>query len=225
MAEVLLPLSFDIDEANLSYRLLNEIKKEMNRAISLIYSPVKNQILSLVSGAIKDSREYKQMLPGGVLYGQVGRPDIEEILGNIIKAILNEIEVTIFPFNIVGEQVVGALEIKILELSFNQVLAVNNTWFESENDFPVYWLNWLLFQGDRTIISNYRYLEDFSGLRGKNIVSRTNTGIMKRSNRGWGFPAEFAGTAENNWLTRAVDKIDDNIINIVERELGAAGAN
>ena len=76
------------------------------------------------------------------------------------------------------------------------------------------WLEWLLLRGNQIIIRNYQVR------MGASPYSRTNMAVMVQSKKNWRVPMEFAGTITNNWTTRALDKVDaqiiDNIINSIE---------
>ena len=43
--------------------------------------------------------------------------------------------------------------------------------------------------------------------------------MIQRTNASWGVPAEFAGTANDNFATRALDGLNDDIDIIVRREI------
>jgi hypothetical protein len=79
------------------------------------------------------------------------------------------------------------------------------------------WLKWLLFEGSKPLIKNY------SVKFGSNKRSRTGQAIMISSNKNWKVPSEFAGTVTNNWITRAIDRASDKILqdiqNIIESNL------
>ena len=42
--------------------------------------------------------------------------------------------------------------------------------------------------------------------------------MVKSDGKRWGVPPEFAGTAGNNFVTRAIDSIEDDIINLFEAQ-------
>jgi hypothetical protein len=42
---------------------------------------------------------------------------------------------------------------------------------------------------------------------------------MIPSNKNWRVPAEYAGTVNNNWITRAIENKDENIYYIVEQTI------
>lgn len=197
--------------------LIKEIAEIFTTILKKVELTIRPKITNLIKEAIQSSPEYKAMLPGGVLYGQVGRPNIGEILDNIIDAIAKEVEINTYLPNISLNNITAAMEINILELSFEQVQRVSGTYFDSENDFPVDWLNWLLFEGTRKVVIGYHFTRKFS----KRTISRTGAGIMGKYGT-WGFPGEYAGTATDNWLTRSMDSFEDLFVSAVESEFQKA---
>jgi hypothetical protein len=55
---------------------------------------------------------------------------------------------------------------------------------------------------------------------GNNPRSRTGSAIMVSSQKiNWRVPAQFAGTVNNNWVTRAIERLDDSLLQQIEKEL------
>jgi hypothetical protein len=76
--------------------------------------------------------------------------------------------------------------------------------------FNIDWLKWLLTSGAEPVIFGYRVKF------GNFPTSRTGQAIMVPKNGGaWGVPAEFAGTANDNWITRNLDLFRPKIEEII----------
>jgi hypothetical protein len=85
---------------------------------------------------------------------------------------------------------------------------------DSVSGITLPWLEWLLLYGGKIIVKNYKVR------MGSNRNSRTGMAIMVESEgNNWRVPPEFAGILTNNWVTRAINKLDDKIISILESEL------
>jgi hypothetical protein len=69
------------------------------------------------------------------------------------------------------------------------------------------WLDWLLNQGTRTIVSGYEYKPDNSG--------RSGGGKMVLG-KAWRIPPEFAGNSNNNFITRALENKDSELLPILQ---------
>jgi hypothetical protein len=79
------------------------------------------------------------------------------------------------------------------------------------------WLEWLLLAGDSTLIRSY----DVSFVVPPGKKSRTGKAVMVRSKKNWGVPPEYAGTASDNVITRAIVSggVYQSITKIMETEL------
>jgi len=84
--------------------------------------------------------------------------------------------------------------------------------FEGEL-IPIDWLRWLLHEGSGAIIRDYTFSSGF------HRRSRTGLGIMVETGGSWQMPPEFAGTASDNFVLRALETIDQEIDNIVRQEI------
>ena len=75
----------------------------------------------------------------------------------------------------------------------------------------VYWLEWLSLAGDRSI------LKDYTVVYGSNRRSRTGLAVMRsQSGSRWKVPSEFSGSIGNNWITRSIDSVSDNIESLIQ---------
>lgn len=99
-------------------------------------------------------------------------------------------------------------------------LGIEVTWDRKE----LKWLEWLLLSGNKVIIQQYDVM--FSSNRFKGISkktgqpwSRTGEAIMvKRFGGRWRVPPLYQGTSTNNWITRAIDKMEAGMTDIIEEE-------
>lgn len=69
------------------------------------------------------------------------------------------------------------------------------------------WLDWLITQGNRTIITGYEYVPSSDG--------RSGGGTMVAGGV-WRVPPEFSGTTDNNFITRALSGRQYEISRIME---------
>ncbi|MFM7852641.1 MAG: hypothetical protein ACKO96_12190, partial [Flammeovirgaceae bacterium] len=99
----------------------------------------------------------------------------------------------------------GGFQLTVLPSDTLQAIAksVGQT---SEKGVLLPWLSWLLYEGVSPIVRGYDV--KITG----NIYSRTGGALMIKSNKNWRVPGEFAGTVTDNWVTRAIDSIEKDII-------------
>ena len=192
--------------SDLETAFLTEFALKLNTYIPFIKQQIKPIIFDLINSSVKNSKEYLAMTTGR-LFGEFGEPNIISAIEDIIKAINDNVEIKVQPFRLNGKSIQGSFEVGVLKLDYSDVLNLPSISFISEGGFNIEWLRWLLFEGDTKIISTHSFVTSSSVIR----YSRTGTGIMKKG-VGWGVPSIYSGTSGDNWLTKALDKIDENII-------------
>lgn len=105
----------------------------------------------------------------------------------------------------------GGLEVVVLPsyLLF-ELVTMDFASFTSEKGHLVNWLYWLLFSGNAIVVADYEVAYG--------DVGRTGQAIMIKSGS-FRVPQQFAGTPENNWITRAANNSLPRIRNIIEKTL------
>ena len=192
-------------EKQVRLEIRNKILKSLPRAIANI----EKSIRILVTNSLEAAPEY-QSIAGGVLRHQFGLVDGAARIANIVEQFADEIQVTFVP----GLADFGGIKIGILETSYSRVLSLPAAEFVTEKGKPLEWLRWLLQEGGNRIVIGYSF-KDGSAAR-----SRTGSGIMiERQGSAWSVPPQFQGTDNNNFATRALEDLEDNIEVIVRREL------
>lgn len=112
------------------------------------------------------------------------------------------------------------LDLLISPPSVDQMLQIRNATYISINaageasDVP--WLRWLLLEGSQVVVEGYdvKY-GDYRRLG----YSRTKQAIMLKSNSGFRVDPEHAGTASDNFITRALAESFDDVIAVVSRRV------
>lgn len=192
-------------EKQVRLEVRNKILKSLPRAIANI----EKSIRILVINSLEAAPEY-QSIAGGILRHQFGLVDGAARIANIVQQFADEIQVTFVP----GLGDFGGIKIGILETSYSRVLSLPASEFVTEKGKPLEWLRWLLQEGGNRIVIGYSF-KDGSAAR-----SRTGSGIMiERQGSAWSVPVQFQGTDNNNFATRALEDLEDNIEVIVRREL------
>lgn len=103
----------------------------------------------------------------------------------------------------------------MVDSSYKDVLVSQAANLITEKGQSLPWLEWLLRFGDKAIIRDYTI-----GVARNSARSRTGRAIMvKAASKRWKVPSQFAGTAQNNFVTRAIDSIEPSIIKLVETSL------
>jgi hypothetical protein len=111
--------------------------------------------------------------------------------------------------------VTGGFSIDMIRSDFSDILSLSAATITDDiSGSVVPWLQWLLLDGSKILI------RDYAVQFGPNSRSRTGNAIMISSEKqNWRVPSEFAGTVNNNWITRAIDRLDPILLNDIEKEL------
>jgi hypothetical protein len=142
---------------------------------------------------------------------------VNTVIEEIISVVSSNMEISYTPVSVVnGRIVAGGYTIKILRSDFNDVLSIQDTSYATTNGVIIPWLNWLLYSGDSAVIYGYRIEFDPHN----KASSRTGAVMVKDPGGRWGVPTQYAGTQKDNFLTRALIPLEDEIEDIVKRELG-----
>ena len=190
--------------------LLREVDKVMNTTVNKSVGPVRN----IVRNKLLEQPEVKS-LSGGILAGEFGLPDGGRRIEDIINFWVSNIIVSKKKATASGGGVDAGLTIKMIRSDFEDVLGLNSASIVTEKGQELPWLEWLLKFGDRVIVRDYTVF--FGGNRRS---SRSGLAIMVRSNsRSWGVPSAFAGTIDDNFVTRALEEIEDDIANVFETQV------
>lgn len=192
-------------EKNILSTSEKEIKILFQRAKPRIESDIKNLVLS----SLEDCPEIKSLRDGQLRF-DFGIPI--DPTNEIITAIVNSIYVYFKNFRLTKKEVKNIFSIYIQPSDFKNLLgnAYGNVITEQGELLP--WLEWLLTAGNAVVISGY------SVEYGPNPNSRTGAAVMIPV----GFfkvDSKYSGTAENNFITRALANKEKEISEIIRKNL------
>lgn len=187
--------------------LLEDVQNTFNKSIPKI----KKEIQELVVDTIKNTPEYSSLV-SGQLRLELGIPDASAKIQELLNIWISNIEVEMKPFKINNMGLSGGFSINCIKSDFSDVLSSSAAQVEDNvRGYSLPWLNWLLLEGGKILV------KDHIVVIGNSDFSRTGEAIMRTSTAGsWRVPPEFAGTADNNWITRAIDKLDTEITQIFQ---------
>lgn len=200
-------------DSDIRRQILSTLKAQVQATLNKSKKDMTSQISAIVKQSIKAEPEYQQLL-GGELRYQLGIPNptivdqIVDIWSNNIKIINNRISTT-------SNGLRGGLSINMIKSDYSDVLSAKAaTIIDAGTGSMVPWLEWLLLRGGDILVKDYEIQI------GPNPRSRTGMAIMVSSNSDYRLPPKFAGTQNNNWVYRAISKIDDTTMqNIIKKAL------
>ena len=205
-------LSVQGSVSNIANEMLKHIVPEIEKYFSRAFDTLKEDLSSLVVDAIRMSDEYNSLL-GGQLKAEFGLPDSAARVENIIKYLEN----TNFQYSSIlvsNGKLKGKFSLNLIQSDFSDILSLPDAVFTTEKGSQLEWLRWLLLEGDTTIIKEYEVV------LGPAPNSRTGMAIMRGTTKGkWSVPPQFSGTINNNWLTRVIDSVNNDIENLINLSL------
>lgn len=160
-----------------------------------IVRQLERDLKKILKDQIRQSPAFNALFNGELKYHfGFNAGDEYEIAGEIFYELINEVHVGYkgftFPFSIYAY---------VFDATFERLLSMDAAYTMNEGQ-KLPWLEWMLKMGDRIIISEH------SILFGEFQQSRSGGAIMiKNYSGGWRVPPKYAGTPEDNWITRVID--------------------
>ena len=210
----------------LSIKLLesdNDIITKINKSIARRFNVlikrrakiVQNDIKRLIPSWISEQPEVISLNSDGTdgsLNAQFGlRPGQSAVvIADIINAISESIFVHITPVSPVNLS--GGISFSIQPTDFKNLISLSSGIVATEKLQQLHWLDWLLTEGDRVIITGYEYVPSDGG--------RSGGGTMKLG-RSFRVEPSFSGTVDDNFVTRAFAGRDKQLANLLSKLLKA----
>jgi len=192
----------------LEKQILQEIVEQLNKIMLKNKFFVENNVRNVLLRAFKSQPEYIS-LQGGKLQSELGVVDAKRKIDAIIDRWVNSISLNIEKVKVVNVGFKGNISLLLAPAGFEDVLDMPEASYITRKGTKIEWLRWLLFEGDKYIIREYDVGPDKTG------IARTGLGqIMIRTKKnGWRVPPEYSGIAIDNFATRALISVQDELNN------------
>lgn len=199
--------------SQISNLIANTLKPEVDKVLSIAGKKSVEKIKPLLADGLRSEPEY-QSLTSGKLRLEFGIPNPGSI-DSIINKLADTATVEVSSSKITSNGISGNFRVTALKSDdMNGLLSDNDAVvIDAERGYTLPWLSWLLYEGNKPVVKNYQVR------LGNNPFSRTGMAIMVDSSDSWRVPPEFAGTVNNNWTTRAIDRISNQIIDILRKSI------
>lgn len=204
------------EQKNILRSIFNQIKRRFRAVFNT--SPAISQLRAVVSDLLRDTEEFKQLAynesPSG-LASQLGLPknQSEHIMETIVDSVVDGLNIS---FTSSGNNYIVVLS--FIDSSLRHILNLP----EAAHDIP--WLQWLLVEGDKILVTGHKIVIDYGNTGKYTKWSRSGHSLMKKNNSGsWRVPPEYAGTINDNWITRTLEnnysQIERSLENILDELL------
>lgn len=208
-------IDLKIIETNTQIRqmILESIKEHVENAVNKSITPISSEIKALVLASLKTEPEYQSLI-GGTLRLEFGIPD-PGVVDEVINMMVDTLRVTKNPIKITNLGLSGGFIMTMIKSDDIDGIIHTDPATVTDNNkgYKLPWLDWLLLQANSPIVRNYEVKI------GPNSQSRTGMAIMVESNKNWRVPPEFAGNAKDNWTTRAISRIENQLPKIFENNI------
>lgn len=197
----------------INQNILKALLPETNKYLVKVVNKLKTTLPLVVKATITNSPEYQSLLSGQLKY-EFGIPDSQDKVANLIELWSTRININYNPLRISNNQLKGSFSASMIRIDFSDVLYSDYAIVvDNFRGYSLPWLEWLLLKGNSTIIKNQRVII------GPNKASRTGLAVMRDSSASWKVPSQFAGTIDDNWITRALDSAESNIEQTIDRAM------
>lgn len=209
-------MKFDItileNNSQIVSAIIHSIRDVINEAIKKSMSKIVDGAKEIISESLRQEPEYGSLM-SGKLKADFGIPN-SSVVQRVVDALVNTVTVTDIPITANNNGLRGGFILTMMKS--DDLSGVIHQDIASVSDIKGYtlpWLEWLLLQNNTPIVKNYEVKY------GPSPYSRSGLGIMVPSDGDWRVPPEFAGSQENNWTTRAVDRSEAQIYKLIQQSI------
>lgn len=185
--------------SDIQKKINKALAKEVNKSLAFTARLLKSRIDPIIKTALASSPEITS-LRGGILKAEFGLTN--DPTSTIINAIVASLTVDYIK---VDEKFNGGLQIVMQPDTFSNLFSLGVAEQPLDDYGSLPWLRWLLTLGDAIIITDFGV--EFGNLPG----SRTGLAVMRRKNAPYKVNSAFSGTPDNNFITRAVQRVRSQI--------------
>lgn len=187
------------------------IANEVNKIFKRRKTRIENNIKKLIPGWIIEQPEIASLNAEGVkgsLNAEFGLypGTASSAVTAINLAVRESVSVSVEPLD---KNLQGGIVIQIQPESFANLLGLSEG-FVITPTANLHWLDWILTQGDRVIVVGYYYQPSNEG--------RGRAGTMEIG-QSWRVDPRYAGTIENNFITRALEGREKEISSALEKAI------
>jgi hypothetical protein len=187
--------------------LLPEVTDYMNNVMKYI----KINLPEVVKNTIVSSPEY-QALSGGQLQFELGIPDVNQKLTGLLNIWMNNIVYDYKAPGITNNKIISNFNASMIRVDFDDVIYSEYAIIRDAKGYSLPWLEWLLTEGTKVLVPSHEVIF------GASSHSRTGNAVMRKNkNRSWKVPAQYAGTLNDNWITRALDSAESDIQDVLNK--------
>lgn len=212
-----LSLSLDLVETNsqIERKIMKAIYEDFAKLIAKSSTSLTEQVRLVVRLTFYEQKEFDSLSGQGKLAKALGIADGATAAEWLVDRIVNGIKVNVTEQPVSGGTVSAKIEI-ISTIDPDQLVQEPQAIVTTKKGQELPWLDWLINEGRQEFIIGYKiYYAPIPQPR-----SRSGGAIMvEDEDSNWGVPDEFAGTPNDNLITRALYEAQQKIDGIVKAEM------
>lgn len=201
-----LRFTIGIKSGTIQAEILREFAKHMDFVLNTVSVPVRPRVEKIVDLALESSTTWRA-INSGALSKLLLIPASSASLGEIKKTIIEGIRIERGVLTIAGNEIKSSFNVSLLKDDYSDITSLATGSYMTANSKLVPWLNWLLFYGTEPVL--YRM---------KLVASARGT-LMVPAPTDLSIPSAYAGIKDDNFLTKALKPLEDDIGKIIEEEV------
>ncbi len=218
-------LKWGFRKGGLKSLFMKDILEQINNKIKNNKAAIRDKIREEVYNTIIRSDTAQALKQGGELAAEFGIPigENDARIHSIADRVATNCNIT-FPQirnNKTGIAMHGGIRIKFIVDDYSDILGLPMGEVKTEKGDILTWLSWLLLEGSSIAIQLPNPGTDKNGNQNEYYIhykkaGRSGSAIMLKSKKGigWRVPSQFAGTENDNWLTRLFSGISGDAFNL-----------
>jgi hypothetical protein len=214
---ITLRVSLSDSPESVGRKVLAAVRDELDSAFRRAAPAITRRVQDVCTDLIKGTDEYRSLLSGELL-AELGIPDVEARLRQVLLAVRRGVGVRVQPTRVAGDRVVGGLSVDMVRSDFEDVLGLPAARYVSNGRYVIPWLQWLLVEGDRVVVTTHEVTYALTPTQ--RLRSRTRMALM-RPGSGWRVPPEYSGTLSSNFISRAFDApgVENSFAKVLREEI------
>ena len=203
-----MPINLTESARAIALKINKGLASIFNKIVSKKARSIEEQIRPLVSAALLSSSEIRSLSSGTLRidFGLTQDPSAD-----IVNAVTNSLSVQARKAVASSSGIKGGVLITLQPTDYSNLFSLSTSVQITEKGEVLPWLEWLLTLGQQVIIA------DFGVEYGS--YGRTGGGHMVEGVAAFKVNSQYAGTIDNNFITRAINPILPQIRNIIIKAL------
>lgn len=204
-----------IDNQNtISKKFIDHLYPKVVNVLGFAAPQIKTRIKLIVDTAIENSDTYQSLI-GGTLRSDFGFTDGTPFADAVRTTVVNGIEVRVNKLRKSALSIKGGIYVGLVPASYTDFLSHPLSSYASKGG-QVDWLEWLLLAGTQIVVVDHHIV--YSSAKSVVNFSRSGEALMYPGGT-YSVPSIYAGTKDDNWITRVIFSLQPDIEDIIQEEI------